>query len=106
MMAAIIPRSDSRQGTTGETEGAGPLSDCPKLLSHRGRGFGYPEATVEAARAALRSGVRYLELDTRVDADGVIRARHGARIRTAFGLTALHDLPAERSEEHTSELQS
>jgi len=66
--------------------GSGDLSKCAKLLSHRGRGFGYSEATPEAVRAALESGIRYLEFDTRVASDGAIYARHGARIRARLTL--------------------
>jgi glycerophosphoryl diester phosphodiesterase len=65
---------------------SGGLSNCEKLLSHRGRGFGYSEATPEAVRAALESGIRYLEFDTRVGADGVIHVRHGTRIRARLAL--------------------
>lgn len=74
---------------------AGSLSDFPKLLSHRGRGFGHAEATREAVTSALRSGIRFLELDTRVDAGGVIHARHNVRVRTKFGMTRVRDLTAD-----------
>lgn len=60
----------------------GGLRGFPKLLSHRGRGFGYGEATPEAVRAALQSGINYLEFDARVAADGVIYVHHGTRIFT------------------------
>jgi glycerophosphoryl diester phosphodiesterase len=47
-----------------------------KLLSHRLRGFGVPENTDAAIEAACAAGIRYLEIDTRVDEDGVIYVRH------------------------------
>jgi len=57
-----------------------------KLLSHRGRGFGYAEATPEAVRQALRSGIGYTEFDTRVSRDGMIHVRHGSRVVTSRGI--------------------
>lgn len=68
------------------------LRSHDKLLSHRGRGFGYPEATLEAARQSLNNGIRYLELDTRVDADKVIYCYHHSRLLTWTGLPLLRDL--------------
>jgi glycerophosphoryl diester phosphodiesterase len=47
-----------------------------KLLSHRLRGFGSPENTAGAMRAACGVGIRYLEIDTRVSPDGTIYVRH------------------------------
>lgn len=61
----------------------------------RGRGFGYPEATLEAARQSLKNGVRYLELDTRVDIDKVIYCYHHSRLLTQTGLPLLRDLTGD-----------
>ena len=47
-----------------------------RLLSHRGRGFGYPECTLAAIREALRHGVNHVEIDTRHTADGEIVVHH------------------------------
>lgn len=66
-----------------------------KLLSHRGRGFGYPEATLEAVRQSLKRGIHYLELDTRVDADKVIYCYHHPRLLTRTGLPLLSGLAGE-----------
>lgn len=68
------------------------LRSHDKLLSHRGRGFGYPEATLEAIRQSLKSGIRYLELDTRVDSDKVIYCYHHSRVLTWLGLPLLRHL--------------
>jgi len=77
-----------------------PLSGYPKLLSHRARGFGWPEATPEAIGAALRSGVRHVELDTRVDVTGEIFVRHSPRVRTSHGAQALHGLSGDTLTRH------
>ena len=71
----------------------GQPGDYMKLLSHRGRGFGYAEATRDAVRAALRSGINYVEFDTRIAADGVIHARHGTRIYTHLAMPKVRTLP-------------
>ena len=52
----------------------------PKLLSHRLRGFGDCENAGAALRAACGSGVPWLEVDTRVSADGVIFLHHDPTI--------------------------
>jgi glycerophosphoryl diester phosphodiesterase len=69
-----------------------------KLLSHRGRGFGYPEASLEAIRLAMTSGVRYLELDTRVDTDCILRCHHHARVLTSTGSCLLRDIPKDSAD--------
>lgn len=66
-----------------------------KLLSHRGRGFGHPEATIDAVRQSLKSGIRYLELDTRVDVDKVIYCYHHSRLLTRIGLPLFRDLAGD-----------
>lgn len=50
-----------------------------KLLSHRVRGFGFPEHTPAAFRAALEAGIPYLEVDTRASSDGVLYLYHDPR---------------------------
>jgi glycerophosphoryl diester phosphodiesterase len=77
------------------TVSANLLRSHDKLLSHRGRGFGYPEATLEAVRQSLKSGIRYLELDTRVDSDKVIYCYHHSRLLTWTGLPLLRDLAGD-----------
>lgn len=51
-----------------------------KLLSHRLRGFGYPEFTRSALFEACNSDVKYFEIDTRVSKDGVIFVYHDSKI--------------------------
>jgi glycerophosphoryl diester phosphodiesterase len=50
------------------------------LCGHRGSGRGivdgYAENTIESSLAAVRHGLRWLELDARLAADGVLVARH------------------------------
>jgi len=53
-----------------------------KLLTHRLRGFGAPEHSAAALRAALAAGVPYLEIDTRASADGAIFIHHDHTTRS------------------------
>jgi glycerophosphoryl diester phosphodiesterase len=50
------------------------------LLSHRLRGFSPHESSLSGLKAALASPARYLEIDTRVTADGEILVLHDARL--------------------------
>ena len=78
------------------------MSRHPKLLSHRLRGFGHPEHSKEALIAACRSGVPYLEIDTRASASGTLYAHHDPHIHSAtgqriqFATTFDNDLPPMR----------
>lgn len=51
-----------------------------RLLSHRLRGFSCHEGSLDALRKALAAGARYLEIDTRVTADGEILVFHDSRL--------------------------
>jgi glycerophosphoryl diester phosphodiesterase len=56
----------------------------PALCGHRGAGRGvvggFAENTVESCLAAVRWGLRWLEIDARLAADGVLVARHDPRL--------------------------
>jgi glycerophosphoryl diester phosphodiesterase len=89
------------------------FEDAPVLCGHRGSGRGVVrglrENTLDSFRAAVRAGLRYVEVDARLTADGVLVARHDPRLedgRWIAGLPAaetglmrvadlLEDLPAE-----------
>src|SRR2546425_11850141 len=69
--------------------------DTPVLCGHRGSGRGvvdgHRENTLESHRAAVRAGLRWVEVDARLTADGVLVARHdpvGDDGRFIAGLTA------------------
>ena len=66
-----------------------------KLLSHRARGFGHAESSLAAIKAAVLSGVPYLELDTRVNGAGKIYCYHHSRIRVGTAIKRLQDTTAE-----------
>lgn len=64
-----------------------------KLLSHRLRQFGAVEQTASALTAACGSGVRFLEIDTRVSRDGDVFVYHDPTLRHATGSsTRIRDL--------------
>lgn len=56
-----------------------------KLLSHRLRGFGAYEHSPSALVEACKSGVAYLEVDTRVSSDGVIFIYHDPKLGDDVG---------------------
>jgi glycerophosphoryl diester phosphodiesterase len=84
-----LPPRSGTQGAGSRTSASAVddrwIRNRAKLLSHRGRGFGFAEATPEAVRQALRSGIGYVEFDTRVARGGMIHVRHGTRIVTSRG---------------------
>ncbi len=78
-----------------ERSGARVFVDTPVLCGHRGSGRGvvdgHPENTLESHRAAVRAGLRWVEVDARLTADGVLVARHDPVVddgRSVAGLTA------------------
>lgn len=60
------------------------FADPPVLCGHRGAGRGvvggHEENTLASCEAAVRWGLRWLEIDCRLTADGVLVARHDPRL--------------------------
>lgn len=60
------------------------FEDAPALCGHRGSGRGvvggYAENTLASCRAAIAAGLRWLEIDCRLTADGALVARHDPRV--------------------------
>jgi glycerophosphoryl diester phosphodiesterase len=54
------------------------FADPPVLCGHRGCGRGDGENTLASFRAAVEAGLRWVEVDARVNADGVLVACHEA----------------------------
>jgi glycerophosphoryl diester phosphodiesterase len=54
------------------------FADVPVLCGHRGSGRGAAENTLPSFRAAVDAGMSWVEVDARVNADGVLVARHDA----------------------------
>lgn len=52
------------------------FGDTPVLCGHRGSGRGHEENTLPSFRAAVDAGLRWVEVDARATADGVLVARH------------------------------
>ena len=52
------------------------FDDASVLCGHRGAGKGPGENTLEAFRAAVDAGLRWVEVDARLSADGVLVASH------------------------------
>lgn len=78
-----------------------------KLLSHRARGFGHAESSYAAIKAALMSGVPYLELDTRVNSEGKLYCYHHSRINIGAALKRLQDTSGEElNRKHVASLES
>ena len=66
-----------------------------RLLAHRVLGFGHPEGSIEALQTALAAGVAYVEIDTRITADGQVLVYHDATLQSLTpvrGLVADYDL--------------
>ena len=58
----------------------------PPLVAHRGYPLRYPENTLEGIEAALQCGVRYIEFDVQLSADGVPVLCHDADLRRTAGV--------------------
>jgi glycerophosphoryl diester phosphodiesterase len=60
------------------------FEDAPALCGHRGAGRGvvggHEENTIGSCLAAVAHGLRWLEIDCRLTADGVLVARHDPRL--------------------------
>jgi len=68
------------------------FESTPTLCGHRGSGRGVVggrvENTLESCLAAIEWGLRWLEIDCRLNADGVLVARHDPRVEDPEGLQA------------------
>jgi glycerophosphoryl diester phosphodiesterase len=68
------------------------FESTPTLCGHRGSGRGVVggrvENTLESCLAAIEWGLRWLEIDCRLNADGVLVARHDPRVEDSEGLQA------------------
>lgn len=50
--------------------------EYPVLVAHRGDSYGFPESTLPAVKAALESGIDYIELDIQRSKDGKLVVFH------------------------------
>lgn len=58
------------------------------LVAHRGNAREFPENTLPALRSALALGVRFLEIDVQMSADGVPIVVHDAELERTTGIVA------------------
>lgn len=68
------------------------FESTPALCGHRGSGRGvvggHVENTLASCEAAIEWGMQWLEIDCRLNADGVLVARHDPRVEDPEGLQA------------------
>jgi glycerophosphoryl diester phosphodiesterase len=64
------------------------------LVAHRGDAAGHPENTLPAFRSALELGVRFIEVETQLAANGVPVAVRDAMLMSADGVRMVGDLTA------------
>lgn len=57
----------------------------PRIIAHRGASGDYPENTLPAFQAAVRLGVRYLELDVHLSRDGEVVVCHDHTLARTAG---------------------
>jgi glycerophosphoryl diester phosphodiesterase len=65
------------------------FGDTPVLCGHRGSGRGHEENTLPSFRAAVVAGLRWVEVDARATADGVLVARHDPELEDGRSIAAL-----------------
>lgn len=65
------------------------FGDTPVLCGHRGSGRGHEENTLPSFRAAVAAGLRWVEVDARATADGVLVARHDPELEDGRSIAAL-----------------
>ena len=58
----------------------------PRVFGHRGCAGTHPENTLESFRAAVASGVQYLEFDIHMTRDGEVVVAHDAHLKRTCGL--------------------
>jgi glycerophosphoryl diester phosphodiesterase len=72
-----------------------PAPTPPELVAHRGHPRELPENTLPSFASALALGIRWLELDVQLSADGVPFVIHDARLdRTTDATGDVRELPA------------
>jgi glycerophosphoryl diester phosphodiesterase len=65
------------------------FGDTPVLCGHRGSGRGHEENTLPSFRAAVAAGLRWVEVDARTAADGVLVARHDPELEDGRAVAQL-----------------
>jgi glycerophosphoryl diester phosphodiesterase len=65
------------------------FGDRPVLCGHRGSGRGHAENTLPSFRAAVAAGLRWVEVDARLAADGVLVARHDPELEDGRSIAEL-----------------
>ncbi len=70
------------------------FGDNPVLCGHRGSGRGHEENTLPSFRAAVDAGLRWVEVDARATADGVLVARHDPELEDGRAVAALRAVEA------------
>lgn len=58
----------------------------PDLIAHRGLAARYPENSLPGIRAAMRAGIRYVEVDVQLSADRVPMLFHDADLKRICGV--------------------
>jgi len=66
----------------------------PKIVAHRGYSAKHPENTMQAFRAAVAAGIKCIELDVHLSADGVPVVVHNHLLPDGTPVTEAHVLPA------------
>ena len=70
-----------------------PGTPLPPLVAHRGDAADHPENTLEALQSAVDLGLRHVEFDVQLTADGVPVMLHDADLRRVAGRPeCVHDL--------------
>ncbi len=62
-----------------------PLPACPPVVAHRGDAGRYPENTLPALESAARAGLRNIEIDVQLTADGVPVLFHDDLLKRTTG---------------------
>ena len=73
------------------------FGDTPVLCGHRGSGRGHEENTLPSFRAAVAAGLRWVEVDARATADGVLVARHDPELEDGRSIAALTAAETDRA---------
>jgi glycerophosphoryl diester phosphodiesterase len=65
------------------------FGDTPVLCGHRGSGRGHEENMLPSFQAAVAAGLRWVEVDARATADGVLVARHDPELEDGRSIAEL-----------------